>query len=206
MVQSILDNLLSGLNDYTIDERGDVGSWIRIACVQGLTSCIGDLFAVAASVENFEEYLPLPKYHHAVAGILKQGVERLDNVRQEVGACFARLLKLPPVKSGGYTWSLPGLPLLEEIFSKVDTHQARFPWLAGEPGESPELPDWADGTWLFPRAVRLLDIPEYRPFVLKGYLLSMGCKTESTVCQSIFIVLSSVEYGYLAKASCGEHV
>lgn len=189
MVQSIIDSLLSGLNDYTIDERGDVGSWVRIACVQGLTSCISDLFAVAASVENFEEYLPLPKYQHAVAGILKQGVERLDNVRQEAGICFSRLLKLPPVKSGECVWSLPGLSLFEENFSMMDTTLPS--WLARE-SERDEPPDWANGAWLFPRAVKLVTISEFQPLVLKGLILSIGCKTEGTVriCRS-FLLFSS---------------
>jgi hypothetical protein len=178
MVQSIIDTLLSGLEDYTIDERGDIGSWARIACVQGLTSCIIDLFAVANSVENFEEYLPLPKYLHAVAGILKQGVERLDNVRQEAGACFYRLLKLPPVKSGEFTWSLPGVSFLEEIFSMKDEMPPL--WSVGE-ADREGTPDWTNGAWLFPRAVKLITIPQYRPLVLRGLILSLGCKTEGTV-------------------------
>ena len=92
-MQTILSTLLSGLRDYTIDERGDVGSWIRIACVQGLTSCIEDLFSVAESVSDFADYLPVSSYQQAIAGILKQGVERLDNVRQEAstpGQCSTR--------------------------------------------------------------------------------------------------------------------
>ncbi|KAF9454706.1 ARM repeat-containing protein [Macrolepiota fuliginosa MF-IS2] len=179
LVQNILETLLSGLEDYTIDERGDVGSWVRIACIQGLTSCTEDLFAASGRVEDFEEYFPFSKYLQAVTGILKQGVERLDNVRQEAGACFMRLLKLAPVRSVGVVWSIPGLPLLEELFLKGDIGKPRFPWLAsGGPDE--ESMDWADGTWLFPRATRLLDIPEYRPSVLKGLIISLSCKTDST--------------------------
>lgn len=177
LVQTIFGALLSGLDDYTIDERGDVGSWVRIACVQGLTSSIEDLFSAADSIDYFNEYLPLPMYQQAVAGILKQGVERLDNVRQEAGTCISRLLKLVPVRSVECTWSLPGLSLLEELFLKVDTTQSRVPWLAGTPGE---IVDWADGAWLFPRAVRLLDVPEYRSPVLRGLILSLSSKTEST--------------------------
>jgi len=31
VVNGLLDALQDGLEDYTIDERGDVGSWIRMA-------------------------------------------------------------------------------------------------------------------------------------------------------------------------------
>ncbi|KXN88249.1 Tubulin-specific chaperone D [Leucoagaricus sp. SymC.cos] len=177
LVQTVFGTLLSGLDDYTIDERGDVGSWIRVACVQGLTSCIVDLFSVAESIENFDDYLPIQKYQQAIAGILKQGVERLDNVRSEAGTCFTRLLDLAPVRSAGHTWSLPGLSQLVELFSEADATQSRFPLLSGTPGE---IADWADGTRLFPRAVRLLGIPEYRLSVLRGLILSLSSKTEST--------------------------
>ncbi|KAJ3566930.1 hypothetical protein NP233_g6689 [Leucocoprinus birnbaumii] len=177
LVQTIFGALLSGLDDYTIDERGDVGSWIRVASVQGLTSCIEDLFSVADSVDNFDEYLPLSMYQQAAAGILKQGVERLDNVRQESGTCISRLLKLTPARSGELTWSLPGLSVLEELFLEADAAHYRLPWLSGAPDE---IVDWADGTWLFPRAVKLLDVPEYRSSVLRGLILSLSSKTEST--------------------------
>jgi hypothetical protein len=40
---------------------------------------------------------------------------------------------------------------------------------------------WKDGVRLFPKAVRLLDIPHYRKSVLAGLVLSLGSKTESTV-------------------------
>jgi len=177
-VQIILSTLLSGLQDYTIDERGDVGSWIRIACVQGLTSCIEDLFSVAESITNFAEYLPVPSYQQAIAGILKQGVERLDNVRQEAGTCISRLLKLMPVQRAEFTWSLPGLLLLEEL-SKID----ETPSWTVEMSRG-EIVSWANGAWLFPRVIKLLDVPEYRIPLLTGLIFSLASKTESTVTEA----------------------
>lgn len=177
-MQIILSTLLSGLQDYTIDERGDVGSWIRIACVQGLTSCIEDLFSVAESITNFAEYLPVPSYQQAIAGILKQGVERLDNVRQEAGTCISRLLKLMPVQRAEFTWSLPGLLLLEEL-SKID----ETPSWTVEMSRG-EIVSWANGAWLFPRVIKLLDVPEYRIPLLTGLIFSLASKTESTVTEA----------------------
>jgi hypothetical protein len=40
---------------------------------------------------------------------------------------------------------------------------------------------WNDGAWLFPRAMRLLEIPEYRKDVLRGIVISIGSRTDSTV-------------------------
>lgn len=169
---------INGLDDYTIDERGDVGSWVRIACVQGLSSFIEDILSLTGV--DLEVYLPLAKYHCALAGILKQGVERLDNVRNEAGTCFLRIMRLPMATSSGSAWSLPGLELLQELFAEENVGPSRVPWLASDSPNN-EVVGWSDGTWLFPRAVRLLDIVEYRQAVLKGFILSMSSKTDSTV-------------------------
>src|ERR1700753_3387804 len=90
------DALLEGLADYTTDERGDVGSWIRISCVLALSQLVQILFTHSESLPNFVEYLPPKKYQAAIGGILKQSVERLDNVRQQAGIQFLKLLRLGP--------------------------------------------------------------------------------------------------------------
>ncbi|KAJ7935612.1 tubulin folding cofactor D C terminal-domain-containing protein [Mycena leptocephala] len=158
---ALLNALLHGLEDYTIDERGDVGSWIRIACLRGLTAFCEILMPNARTLPAFAEYFPSAKYHGIIGGVLKQGVERLDNVRQDAGECFQTLLGLaPPDVRNGHEWTCHGLPLLRELES--------------------ELMGWKDGVRLFPKAVRLLDIPHYRKSVLAGLVLSLGSKTEST--------------------------
>ena len=91
-----------GLEDYTVNERGDVGSWVRSASIQGLCSIIETFIISTRSPEpiwamnyvTFSQYVPLDTYHKAIGMILKQGVERLDNVRQCVGRLFPLLLAL----------------------------------------------------------------------------------------------------------------
>ncbi|PPR01746.1 hypothetical protein CVT24_001566 [Panaeolus cyanescens] len=163
VMNSLVDALLSGLTDYTIDERGDVGSWARLACVQGLAAISELLLGNADSITGFENYYSPDKHVLIAAGILKQGVERLDNVRLESGSCFTKLLRLPPPKIGGAErWRLPASSLLEELFLS-STDQA----------------GWNEGEWLYPRAFRLLEVPEYRQSVLSGLVISIGSKTDS---------------------------
>ena len=52
-----------------------------------------------------------------------------------------------------------------------------------------EVTDWNEGQWLFPRAVRILEISAYRKPVLRGLVLSVGSKTDSTVNLSFPITL-----------------
>lgn len=116
-MNSIYDTLIAGFDDYSTDARGDVGSWIRIACINGLTDVIQILFYKANLVPDLESYFTPLKFHAGVAQILKQGVERLDNVRQVAGECFLKILGFPlPDVSNAESWRLPGLPLLEELF------------------------------------------------------------------------------------------
>ncbi|OSD07226.1 TBCD protein [Trametes coccinea BRFM310] len=164
IVRQMFDALLDGMNDYTSDERGDVGSWVRIACVKGLASCIATLFEQAASLPDLAIYLQPEKHHDAVGGILKQGVERLDNVRQQAGENFVNLLLLPlPAVPGAERWQIRGEAKMKELF------------LSGQ-----ESVGWNDGSWLFPRAVQLLDIERYREPLLAGIVLSTSTKTDST--------------------------
>lgn len=109
--------MINGLEDYTTDERGDVGSWVRIACIQGLTSFSLTMLSHADHIPGFADYFPSDKYQIAVAGILKQGIERLDNVRAQAGVHIVRLLNHPlPSISGSEAWRLPGDVLMRDLF------------------------------------------------------------------------------------------
>lgn len=44
---------------------------------------------------------------------------------------------------------------------------------------------WQDSAWIFPKAMRFLEVPEYRTTVLSGLLISIGSKTDSTVMKSV---------------------
>ncbi|KAI0086506.1 ARM repeat-containing protein [Irpex rosettiformis] len=165
---AVFSSFLSGLEDYSTDERGDVGSWIRIACVKGIADYSTAIISNASTISQGEEYLPLVKFHEGIAGILKQGVERLDNVRQQAGE---QLLRLLPLSSHATAWQIHGEGLMRELFSS----------------DKEEI-SWSDSAWLFPRAVKLLTIKEYRHAVLSGLVLSVSSKTDSTqrpVCASL---------------------
>lgn len=115
----MIDALLDGLTDYTSDERGDVGSWARVACVRGLTRAVRTLFTQAIALPNraLETYLAPETFHDAIAGILKQGVERLDNVRYTAGECVREILSLDlPDAPEPAPWKVRGEEKMKELF------------------------------------------------------------------------------------------
>jgi hypothetical protein len=122
-MNSLVHTLLNGLDDYTIDERGDVGSWVRLVSIQGLTTVCQLLFANCQAVSNFDEYMSPELYLSVASGILKQGVERLDNVRHEAGRCFMEFMgmKIPSVPNN-QLWELPARALLAELFERYSVH------------------------------------------------------------------------------------
>jgi len=112
-----IEVLDGGLDDYTMDERGDVGSWVRMACIQGLTSIFEALFRDSGNIPEFASFLPPQRYHSVIARILRQGVERLDNVRQIAGECFLRLFRTPlPSVPCQEEWRIKGSELMTKLF------------------------------------------------------------------------------------------
>ena len=114
-----------GFGDYTINERGDVGSWIRLSCIEGSCAIVAALVEHAQSIETsgskglaFSEYLPLDDYHSIIGAILKQGVERLDNVRQLAGSAMDRLLDMDaPKVTGGEMWQVSSRSYLKGVLT-----------------------------------------------------------------------------------------
>ena len=117
VVREVTASLLAGLEDYTTDERGDVGSWIRMACIKSLTDIIIILLSDGDKAYNLVDYLPPAQFHEAIGGILKQGVERLDNVRQHAGHQLLRILELRRLEfDGSEQYEVHGLSLMRELF------------------------------------------------------------------------------------------
>ncbi|KAK1233808.1 hypothetical protein PQX77_003014 [Marasmius sp. AFHP31] len=115
IVNSMLDALLDGLTDYSVDERGDVGSWIRIASLRGLDTFVAIMLRVAESLSVPEEYLPPAKFQNIVQGVLKQGVERLDNVRMEAGQVFRNMLSSTSASKWAH-WEIHNARYFGELF------------------------------------------------------------------------------------------
>jgi len=80
---TIVQAIHAGLTDYTIDERGDIGSLVRL---QGLT-CVSRLFSTALLSEN-TEYSELLQ-----SDVLRLSLEKLDRVRARAAEC--RQTRLP---------------------------------------------------------------------------------------------------------------
>lgn len=113
VAQSILSALILGLTDYTTDQRGDVGSWVRMASIRGIVDIVILLFDLAKNLHPLDAWLPPTVLQTAIAGILRQAAERLDNVRLVATEQLIRLIQRgPPNIPKGSQWDIPGNQIL----------------------------------------------------------------------------------------------
>jgi hypothetical protein len=114
---TIVQAIHSGLTDYTIDERGDIGSLVRL---QGLT-CVSSLLSTAILGEDTESCQLLQ------SDVLRLSLEKLDRVRARAAEC--RQTRLPThfsVEDSSNTTSQAYLSsALAPIFQPDRHHQ---PW------------------------------------------------------------------------------
>ncbi|TPX36633.1 hypothetical protein SmJEL517_g01309 [Synchytrium microbalum] len=156
----ILKCVLNGLQDYTVDSRGDVGSWVREASLRALGICL----SIGARVDNTSDddpYVSVSTTRAAVGGACQQAMERIDRVREAAGNLLMTIL-----------WGVDGrLVVLErESFERVLPRNVDLNWLNA-----------AD---VYPRLIQLLHVAEYRVELLVGITVSVGGLAESLIRQS----------------------
>ncbi|KAG2210327.1 hypothetical protein INT47_003312 [Mucor saturninus] len=152
--QFVLGSLELCLTDYSTDQRGDVGSWVRIATMELLNyllPCISRL----DSIQDSDPYLAVSSTSNFIAALLKQSVERIDKVRSSAGKVLCDLVL------SSDTLEFPGRDYLRQYITR-------------------DL-SWAAPSDLYPVMVHLLKIPEYRFELLTGLIASAGGLTESLV-------------------------
>jgi hypothetical protein len=75
--------LNSSLSDYSTDQRGDVGSWIRVAALKALRLLLLD----ACSSSSATKVISQDVFEDIISGFVRLGVEKLEPVR--AAAAFA---------------------------------------------------------------------------------------------------------------------
>lgn len=82
-LDTIFQCLFLALNEYTIDNRGDIGAWVREASMNALYKL---------TVAMPHEYLDEKKVHAVVNGLLQQAVEKIDRTRALAGKLFCKII------------------------------------------------------------------------------------------------------------------
>ncbi|CAK7347890.1 unnamed protein product [Dovyalis caffra] len=107
----VMPCLFKALDDYSVDNRGDVGSWVREAAMEGLETCtyvlcIKDSTAISHGVECVSErpkndvadnnqvlsFFDANLATNVIGGIAKQAVEKMDKIREAAAKVLQRIL------------------------------------------------------------------------------------------------------------------
>ncbi|XP_059651568.1 tubulin-folding cofactor D [Cornus florida] len=170
----VMQSLFKALDDYSVDNRGDVGSWVREAAMYGLERCtyilckrdsmgfLGKPHGVESVSEQHKSGMVDTNQRHScfddnlatrlVGGIAKQAVEKMDKIREVAANVLQRILY-------NKTTFVPFIPYREKL-EEIVSNEADLKW--GVP------------SFLYPRFVQLLQLSCYSKSVVSGLVISIG--------------------------------
>ncbi|KAJ1583910.1 hypothetical protein NDA11_001396 [Ustilago hordei] len=178
LLWNVVESMLVGLQDYSTDQRGDVGSWVRLSCIAGLRQIL-----ILLKETETKSWLTDEEFQKAIGAMWKQAAERIDHVRHTAGtsvlavyhayddvASSAKLSGYEIVKS---TYGHHCLRPFEQSASHLP-----IPSAANSEEDSTFHRSFRDPKVAFPRLCQLLFIPAYRAPILEGLIISVGSKSD----------------------------
>lgn len=90
--QLVLGTLETCFTDYSTDQRGDVGSWVRTAAMELINFLLPLTSKLDAENDQLAPYLNISSVTSIIAALLKQSVERIDKVRASAGKVLCDLI------------------------------------------------------------------------------------------------------------------
>lgn len=82
----IYESFFVGLTEYTQDNRGDIGAWVREAAMQGIQT----LTLLLCKLNP--QLLDKNTVTKVVAGLIQQAVEKIDRTRALAGKVFSSII------------------------------------------------------------------------------------------------------------------
>lgn len=186
----VMLSLFKALDDYSVDNRGDVGSWVREAAMEGLETCtyilcIKDSKGKSHGVESVSErpnndvadnnqvvsFFDANLATNVIGGIAKQAVEKMDKIREAAAKVLQRILYNKAI-------FIPFIPYRENLEEIV-------------PNET-DL-KWGVPTFSYQHFVQLLRFSCYSRSVLSGLVISIGGLQDSLRKASISALLKYLQ-------------
>ncbi|XP_074263177.1 tubulin-folding cofactor D [Silene latifolia] len=182
----VIKTLFKALDDYSVDNRGDVGSWVREAAMDALERCTyilcsRDAMDPQSKLEGCPEDLEDDMINKGqknslfdaelattlVGGILKQAVEKMDKLREAAARVLQRILHSKTV----FVPFISYREKLEELIPDDETLK------------------WGVPSFSYPRFVQLLELSCYSRFLLSGLAIAVGGLQESLRKASVVALL-----------------
>ncbi|KAI9099501.1 tubulin folding cofactor D C terminal-domain-containing protein [Phlyctochytrium arcticum] len=177
----VFDAFMRGMNDYSTDSRGDVGSWIRQASICGLEKIL-PLVLHASSAER-HDFLTADMTLQLVRNLVQQSVEKIDKMREVAGSALIRFV---------WGWQGDGQASLpdglvfegrEALRTILPRPQESIPDASSGPETNPGSTGimWNSASEVYPLLIPLLNVPQVRRATLSGLVVAVGGMSESLV-------------------------
>ncbi|WZN60722.1 tubulin-specific chaperone D [Chloropicon roscoffensis] len=169
---SIIPCLLETIDDYTIDNRGDIGSWVRHESMEAIEV---SLFALDSLLREGGSGAPSTSGKdnvetNVVGALIKQSLEKIDRIRHAAYFHTRRILGLTNLEKNIECWTQ-----LREIY---------------RPGS-----EETDNSNLFDHLLAILRLEQYRNCAIQGLALSAGGLGDSVSQTAVSSLVRSVEEG-----------
>eukprot|EP01132_Coremiostelium_polycephalum_P004883 gene4883-6091_t len=160
LFKSIWNCLMKATDDYTVDKRGDVGSWVRELSCKILFNLIEHL---DCSIESRNILIENDMVKEFICKLFKLASEKLDKIRNVTCTIIHKLIWIEP-----FLDSIPHRNQLELIFEKNPS----------------SIINWARSDISFPLLCLALEFPIYQYPLLTGLLSSIGGGTSKYLIDS----------------------
>jgi hypothetical protein len=151
----VFECFVRGCEDYAVDKRGDVGSYVREASMKALEGLanMGKL-----SKQELEQVVGI---------LLKQSCEKIDRVRDTAGNVLSRIVHNTNLSFNHQQF------IKQLIDERLAHNQEEIKDLSMKNPQS-ALMDWSSAEETFPMLVQCLSLEQYRLDILSGLMISVG--------------------------------
>lgn len=197
IIRDTLEQLYRAIEDYAVDKRGDVGSWVREEAMRSLNILIYQLFykydkgLLNAIIPEENQTAFLIKF---IGVILQQLMEKIDKIRQVAGQILQSFLIT-------FQNDLPDFPEKDTLMvvfvysdegTEENTLDSAYLDTRGYLGAKFHYKPWRNPNFVFPQVVSLFDSSNFAKYLFTGIVSSSGGLTESTVKSSLDVLIKYI--------------
>lgn len=114
----MLEAAFIGLDDYSIDSRGDIGSWVRKASMMYLAVLCPLITRLDRKDPSCEPWLSDELIKEICGKLLKQSVERIDKIRTCAGNILIEFLYAKSDDGESWLYNIPNREFLQSLLPK----------------------------------------------------------------------------------------
>lgn len=193
-IREAIEYMYRAIDDYALDKRGDVGSWVREEAMRSLNMLIYELF-YKWSIETRRSVIP-DSEHQAffikyIGAILQQLMEKIDKIRQVAGQILQSFFKT--FDSELFNFEEKDLLLVIFVFSdegvEENTLDSAYLDNRGYLNAKFNYKPWRNPSFVFPQISQLFESKNFAKSILTGIVSSSGGLTESTLKSSLDVLI-----------------